>query len=168
MLVMPPTGSQSSPTERDDDQHHPDPEDRGRVEEEGQGRDDRVRDPPGMARREEAQRAADADREANRGDHEEERRRQPLEDELGHGQPLAEGEAEIERDDVLQVVEELDMERLVEAELPAQRRHVFGRGGARLAAITCAASPGASWSRKKLITAMPRTTKTSWARLRLR
>ncbi|MGY4367426.1 phage protein D [Bradyrhizobium sp. LB1.3] len=72
---------------------------------------------PGEARREGAEQDAEHQRDRERGQRQQQRRRQPLQDQLRHWCLLAEGEAEVERHDALDVDEELLGQRLVEAEL---------------------------------------------------
>jgi hypothetical protein len=114
-------------------EHEAEPEEGRRVAEQGDDRDHRVAQRPGPARRGDAEDDAADQGDAERAEHQEQRRREARQDQLHHRLVVAERMAEVQRRERAEVAAEAHRQRLVEAELLAQRGEVGGVGRARLA-----------------------------------
>ena len=108
-----------------DDRHQPEPE-RGRgVEDEAERRDQRVRPAVDAARGDHAEQQPEEERKGQRRGHQQDGRRQPLQDHRRHRLAVDRGEAEIEPHQPPEIIAELGRDREVEpvefAQLPRGR-----------------------------------------------
>jgi hypothetical protein len=112
------------------DQHQPDPEQWHGIGDDGGHRDQMIFPAAHPYGRQQSQQDADTEGKDERGAHQQQRGGQARQDQRQYRALVAEGIAEIQCQDVLDVECELNGHRLVEAEPLAQRLDVLGRRAA--------------------------------------
>ena len=115
----------AEPEREHHDQHQADPEERRRVGDQGQDRDQRVAPAVHAHRRQEAERDAGAHGDEEGDAHQEERRPEPSLDQVEHRHAVAEGDPEVQREDIRHVEDELGGQGAVEAEPRPELYHVL-------------------------------------------